>query len=262
MLHKILSIDKDIYQACVLHGARVVGIYKSTMHIALKDTILTIGDRVGFGKHHIVCQEKIPFSELDFNIQDEVIIKHHTLMISSHQFLIDPSSMIEYQPFHQTYTLNQQSYQSLKQLKHMIENDHHENLFKFPKDNPWLSYQFDKIDLFLAAPGLPSALSILGLGMGLTPLGDDILTGFILGLNAMGKTLPWIPKLIETAKTKTSQLSYQNLKDTYDKYYPNIFIEMMEGVFIEHNIEKAKAILNLGATSGAGILTGFIYGCM
>ncbi|PKK92466.1 MAG: hypothetical protein CVV62_00180 [Tenericutes bacterium HGW-Tenericutes-7] len=262
MSHNILSIDKEIFQAFVLHGARVAGIYKSTMHISLQETILTLGDRVGFGKHHIVCKEKIPFSELDYKVGDDVKIENHILTIASHQFIIHEAAIIEYKPFDRIYTLNQKSYQCLKALREMIEKDHDQNLFRFPKDNPWLKYQFEKIQVFLAAPGLPSALSILGLGMGLTPLGDDILTGFILGLQAVGKTLPWIPKLIETAKIKTSQLSYQNLKDTYDRYYPNIFIDMMEGVFTQNDIEKAKAILNLGATSGAGILTGFIYGCM
>ncbi len=139
---------------------------------------------------------------------------------------------------------------------------YHHNVFTYQKDDPWLKYQFDKIDIFLSSPGLPSALSILGLGMGLTPLGDDILTGYILGLNTVGKTLPWIPQLVMDAQKKTNKLSAQNLSDTYERYYPDLFIDMLEGLLIEHDIEKAKSVLNLGATSGAGILTGFIYGLM
>jgi hypothetical protein len=245
-----------------MNGATVQGIYKSTIHLSLNEAIITIGFGLGRGKHHILIDHPVDFYSHDLTIGTIVFCKEQSIHIGSLILDVKDESFYTFSPYTKTYRINLKSFETIKRLKLMIQDQHHNNVFTYQKDDPWLKYQFDKIDIFLSSPGLPSALSILGLGMGLTPLGDDILTGYILGLNTVGKTLPWIPQLILDAKRKTNKLSAQNLSDTYERYYPDLFIDMLEGLLIEHDIEKAKSVLNLGATSGAGILTGFIYGLM
>jgi hypothetical protein len=245
-----------------MNGAAVQGIYKSTIHLSLNEAIITVGAGVGRGKHHILIDAPVDFYSLDIRVGSKAEIKDQAIQIGSLILDVKEDSMNFFYPYTKTYRIDIQSFETIKNLKSMIKEIHHHNVFSYRKDDPWLKYQFEKIDIFLNSPGLPSALSILGLGMGLTPLGDDILTGFILGLNSVGKSLPWLPQLIIDAQKKTNKLSAQNLFDTYERYYPDIFIDMLEGIFIEHDVEKAKTILNLGATSGAGILTGFIYGLM
>ena len=258
----IVSIDQQIYGLIKMNGASVQGIYKSTIHLSLNDSIITVGARVGRGKHHILIDNPVDFYNLDITVKTEVKSSDQGLMIGSLLLNIVHGSLNLFYPYSKVYRIDLKTFEALKELKSMIAEQHHLNLFSFQKDDPWLKYQFEKIDIFLNSPGLPSALSILGLGMGLTPLGDDVLTGYILGLNTVGKSLPWIPQLIIDSKKKTNKLSAQNLLDTYERHYPDIFIDMLEGLFIAHDLEKAKSILNLGATSGAGILTGFIYGLM
>ena len=260
---KVLSIDASILNDLKNDGAIIYGVYKNTMHVIVNKKIITMGHGVGYGKHHIVIQDHIHFNQLDFKVGDQVIYRDEGVI--SHplfDMILDESSIKSYHAYSTIYRMNPASYQTFKELKAYVETHHFENYYKYQKDNPWLKFQFDQIGVFLAAPGLPSALSILGLGMGLTPLGDDILTGFILGLNTVGKTLPWIESLVSEALKKTSKLSAQNLEDTYLRLYPEIFIQMIEDLFIHNNIEGAKSILKLGSTSGAGILTGFICGCM
>jgi hypothetical protein len=259
----VLSIDASILQEISKNGAIIYGVYASTMHVMVNKKIITIGHHVGHGKHHMVIEDQISFNTIDFKVGDVFIYRHEGVI--SHPLFdmkIDESKIKAYDPYVMTYRMNSASYQTFKELKAYVETHHAENFYRYQKDNPWLKFQFDQIGVFLAAPGLPSGLSILGLGMGLTPLGDDILTGFILGLNTVGKTLPWIESLVSEAQKKTSKLSAQNLEDTFLRLYPEIFIQMIEDLFIHNNIEGAKSILKLGSTSGAGILTGFICGCM
>jgi len=259
---KILGIDREIIESLKVNGAEVQGVYTSTIHLLLNDLLITVGHKVGYGKHHVVTDQAIDFYAYDLTTKTKVTYEKHQIKIGSLVLDVDEENIRTYQPYLKTFRFNTNTLKTISRLKDMVRDRHHYNVFSFPKDNPWLSYQFEKIDIFLHAPGLPSALSIMGLGMGLTPLGDDILTGFILGLNTVNKTLPWIETLIKEAKHKTSRLSYQNLNDTYHRFYPDIFIQMIEGLFMENDIEKATAILKLGASSGAGILTGFIYGLM
>jgi len=259
---RVVAIDSDIALNLKVKSAHVQGVYTSTIHLLLDGQLITVGHKVGHGKHHVVIDQVIDFYAYDINAGSIVSFIDHRIKIEKLEIDVDESSLRVYQPYTTTYRFDQQTLKTIQTLKEMIQSRHHHNVFSYPKNDPWLNYQFEKIDIFLHAPGLPSALSIMGLGMGLTPLGDDVITGFILGQNTVGKSLPWIEKLIEEAKRKTNLLSYQNLQDTYNRYYPDPFIAMIEGLFVEHNIEKATAILKLGATSGAGILSGFIYGLL
>jgi hypothetical protein len=258
----ITSIDYNVLEEIKMNGASIQGIYRSTIHLSLKDSIVTLGNRVTQGKHHIVIEDELDFSQYDLFPGMKIFIKENIMNIGELNFDINKESVLIFEPYRKIYKINTEFIDVTRKLKQMLKEDHNQNLFAYSKNDAILKYQFEKIDVFLNSPGLPSALSILGLGMGLTPLGDDILTGYILGLNSVGKSLPWIPILILEANKKTSRLSAQNLKDTYERYYPKAFIDMLEGLFINHDVNKAKSILNLGATSGAGILTGFIYGLM
>ena len=259
---KVIGIDRQIYESLKVNGAEVQGVYNSTIHLLLKDKLLTVGHQVGCGKHHLVLDQKIDFYQFDILPKTKVSYKEGYVLIGDLKVAIDQGGIRDFKPYMSTYRLSIPTLKLIDYLKRMIKERHGFNVYTYPKDNPWLNYQFEKIDIFLHAPGLPSALSIMGLGMGLTPLGDDILVGFILGLNTVNKSLPWIEALLTEAKKKTNRLSYQNLMDTYERFYPDIFVDMIEGLFIENDIEKATAILKLGASSGAGILTGFVYGLM
>jgi hypothetical protein len=243
-----------------MNGAYIQGIYKSTIHLSFMDTIITIGDKIGRGKHHILIDKAIDFSLLNLIPLSRVEMINRTLKIGSLSLDVLDGSVLSFYPYQKTYHITVEIIEVIEKLKNMITTEHHSNLFSYDKNDPWMSYQIKQIKQFLDQPSLINAHKILGLGIGLTPLGDDILTGYILGLNTVGKSVDWFTDLIVDSKLKTNRLSSQNLQDTFGRYYPDIFIQMIESIFIEHHIDQAKSILNLGATSGAGILIGFIYG--
>jgi hypothetical protein len=259
---ELVSIDRHIFEELKMNGASIQGVYTSTIHLSLSDSIITLGHAIGLGKHHVIMDQNVSFMDADIAPGLRVTIQNDEMLIGSNRVVIKPEAIRSFRPYVQTFRLDLKSIDVMKALKTMIMDSKQFQAFASKDASPHVRYQYEKIDIFLNSPGYPSALSILGLGMGLTPLGDDILTGFIMGLNTVGKTLPWIQLLIQEAPRKTSRLSAQNLKDTWERYYPDLFIELIEGIMIHHDIKKALPVLNLGATSGAGILYGFIHGIL
>ncbi len=259
---ELISIDRHIFEELKMNGANIQGVYTSTIHLSLSDSIITLGHAIGLGKHHVIMDQSIAMLDADIVPGWHVTIQNDEMLIGSSRIIIKPEAIRSFQPYHQTFRLDLKSIDVIKILKTMITDSKQFQAFASKDASPHVRYQYEKIDMFLNSPGYPSALSILGLGMGLTPLGDDILTGFIMGLNTVGKSLPWIQLLIQEAIRKTSRLSAQNLKDTWERYYPDLMIDMIEGIMIHHDTKSALPVLNLGATSGAGILYGFIHGIL
>jgi hypothetical protein len=261
-LAELVSIDRHILEELKMNGAVIQGVYTSTIHLSLNDAIITLGNTIGVGKHHVIVDRALSFMDAELVPGLQVLVEHNHLCIGSIQINIQPGAIHQFDPYLVVYRLDLKSMDQLKKLRKLVTESYQFQQFASPDASPHIRFQYEKIDVFLNSPGLPSALSILGLGMGLTPLGDDILTGFIMGLNTVGKTLPWISKLIMEAPRKTSRLSAQNLKDTYDRLYPDLFIQFIEGLLKDHDISQALPVLNLGATSGAGILLGFLHGIL
>lgn len=244
----------------MMNGATIQGIYNRTIHLFVNQHIVTLGYQIGRGKHHVVINENAPFHNLV--VGTTVCIVDDILIMGDIMFRIKKEAIETFKTYDETFQMNGMIYQTLKELKQFMVEHHDQHIFRYEKDNPWMVYQFGEIETFLNSPDYATARNILGLGMGLTPLGDDVLTGYILALNTIGKKVFWLDKLITVAWVKTCRLSAQNLSDTYQRFYPDIYIDMIKDIFINHQIEKAKVVLALGKTSGAGILTGFIHGLM
>lgn len=258
MNYKIISIDSDIVHCLKVNRAYIIGVYTSTIHLFLNGELLTLGHSISKGKHHVVIDRDIDFVQHEISKSSEVTFDVSKLSIGDLIFEIE--HIDTFLPYLIQFQIDDHMIHLLETLKTYIKDHHTINHYNYPKSDLWLNYQFKKIDSFLHEPSYKTAQAIVGLGIGLTPLGDDILTGFILARNTLGLTDPWILDIISYSKTKTNLLSYQNLYDTQKRLYPEIYINMIEGLWIDHEIEHSKAVLNLGATSGAGILTGFIYG--
>ncbi len=256
----LISIDQYIYESIKMNGAYIQGIYKSTIHLSFNDIIITLGYHIGRGKHHILIDEPLEFNLMDIKINTKVEIINHQLIMGNLVVNIRDQFLNSFYPYQQIYQMTIEHQEVIENLKIIMIKNHPCNLFSYDHQDYILDYQFKRINRFLIEPNLENAQSILGLGVGLTPLGDDVLTGYILGKNTVGKSIEWIKDLLTDIKQKTNKLSAQNIEDTHTRYYPDIFIDMIESIFIEYRIDKAMLVLNLGSTSGAGILTGFIYG--
>ncbi len=173
--------------------------------------------------------------------------------------LIESSSVVEFAPFEETYPVNQKTRAMIEQLKNYMASSHTANIYNYNPNDLIESYQFSHIKSFLDNPTYDTAKMILGLGDGLTPLGDDILVGYITGLNVIGKMSDWLYRVLDDARKRTTMFSGQNLRDVYQKYYSSHYIDMIEGILATQSLEKIKPVLLTGHTSGAGIVTGFIH---
>ncbi|MDR0497975.1 MAG: DUF2877 domain-containing protein [Treponema sp.] len=112
------------------------------------------------------------------------------------------------------------------------------------------------------------AQNLIGLGQGLTPSGDDMLTGFLAMVNHLSKNMKFVQILhnvVRNSLGKTTDLSAQMLENAldwdYHEYVQNCIRDLCEGEKEEVYI-SASSLLSIGATSGSDIACGMYFGML
>ena len=114
---------------------------------------------------------------------------------------------------------------------------------------------------------LPHAVSLIGLGPGLTPSGDDFLTGLFTIFNM--KNSPFYPyrlfceDVIKKAKTLTNDISYMTLKKAAFGKVRESIISLLNSLLVEDDedlILSLNKLLNIGSSSGTDIAFGIVFG--
>ncbi|PAE42662.1 DUF2877 domain-containing protein [Bacillus sp. 7884-1] len=114
---------------------------------------------------------------------------------------------------------------------------------------------------------LPHAVSLLGLGPGLTPSGDDFLTGLFTIFNM--KNSPFYPyrsfceDVLKKAKTLTNDISYMTLKKAAIGKVRESIISLLNALLIENDEDlnlSLNKLLNIGSSSGTDIALGIVFG--
>jgi len=108
--------------------------------------------------------------------------------------------------------------------------------------------------------------NLIGLGQGLTPAGDDMLTGFLAMVNHNSENRSFVRRLhreVSALLGKTVDLSAQLLSNAldcdYHEYVQNCVRDICEGEKEEVYI-SAASLLGIGATSGSDIACGMYFG--
>jgi hypothetical protein len=111
-----------------------------------------------------------------------------------------------------------------------------------------------------------SAQKLIGLGTGLTPSGDDFLSGMALGIARfsklipiLSKYLPWFEALIPILEEKTTLLSSELFKVSLLGSADERIIGAFDSV-VRQNITKDEVIIpiaNWGSSSGFDMMSGF-----
>ncbi|MDP9092414.1 MAG: DUF2877 domain-containing protein, partial [Actinomycetota bacterium] len=108
--------------------------------------------------------------------------------------------------------------------------------------------------------GFRAAAALLGRGPGLTPSGDDVLAGFVLGCRAFGHQIPGAAAAVsQLAPLGTSALSAQLLQHaTNGQTIPEVveFIDALTGRAAVHR--AVERLLAVGHTSGAALALGVL----
>ena len=110
------------------------------------------------------------------------------------------------------------------------------------------------------------ARDLIGLGLGLTPAGDDILVGFLAAVNHLSENRAYIDTLhsvIADSLDKTTDISARILDNALDRDYhefiQNCIRDLCEREKEEVYISTAT-LINIGATSGSDIACGIYFG--
>jgi hypothetical protein len=112
---------------------------------------------------------------------------------------------------------------------------------------------------------------LVGLGVGLTPSGDDYLAGFTAGLRAAGAgdddigaaALSELCDTIESAAAATNEISASLLRGAARGFYHEGLLATATGIASDDRREALAALegaLAMGHSSGADMMTGFFHG--
>ncbi len=107
--------------------------------------------------------------------------------------------------------------------------------------------------------------SLIGLGQGLTPSGDDVLMGLFLVLGLEGSPMQHLHHvlgaIIKEQAEETTDVSYQGLLRASNGFYRSILVRAAEALTTsEHIDEILMEILSIGHSSGRDLLYGVLIG--
>jgi hypothetical protein len=138
-----------------------------------------------------------------------------------------------------------------------------------------------RIDSFLMHLGqwrlgeaVEQALGIVGLGFGLTPSGDDFLSGFLLAGRALSsrdrRTSLFLEKMGEEickgARDKTTSISLSMIEDASAGDFSELAIDFFRSVLQLEDKERIRTctdrLYSIGATSGEDFLNGMMIGIL
>ena len=109
------------------------------------------------------------------------------------------------------------------------------------------------------------AKSLIGLGVGLTPSGDDYLVGFFAVHLLSLKHTEWFKQLVhavmDNAEQKTNEISATYLKSLTDYRFKAEIVSLIKAVYTQKTaaaLTALNALLQVGSTSGSDIAKGMI----
>jgi hypothetical protein len=104
--------------------------------------------------------------------------------------------------------------------------------------------------------GAATADDLLGLGPGLTPLGDDLLAGWLAVHRLLGVATPEVDEVLAGARARTTLLSATLLDCAAHGEVVPEFAAWLSALATSDAQRALDSLLNLGATSGAGLAYG------
>lgn len=116
-----------------------------------------------------------------------------------------------------------------------------------------------------------SVSSLVGLGTGLTPSGDDLICGFILAVRTRfcgephvgSELLEALCVAVEENLGSTGEISASLLRSTIQGHWPEPLLDLADAIAADREFEALQVLdelCRLGHSSGADIATGFLFG--
>jgi hypothetical protein len=239
-------------------NVRVHSVFSSSLNFVWEGSLYTISSHLSPGIHSIGLTQPVNFNDWVTD-QTVITIDASSLSIDLLYFPIPLASKVEIHPHQTIYSLSSTHHRLLNELEQRLKEEGTLSVFSFDLTDKIISHQMQRIQLFLDDPSPTHALGILGLGQGLTPLGDDILFGHMMAMNCFDSDMEYIQE-IQSHLHQTVSISAQLLTDVAQRHYSLMYVEFLDALFHNHSWKHIDTILSFGSSSGAGILTGFLYG--
>lgn len=257
----ILKIEEETYKNLLTKDVTIHSVFTHSINLYVGETLVTIGSNISFSKNHIVV-DSVDFEVCNVSVASMLKPVFQGFSIDEFIFRIEENSVVKAKPYNNKKDINEGLLLKAKALLEWIGTQETISIMHFDKTEKVLSYQFRSILDFLENENKDSGHRLVGLGIGLTPLGDDVLLGYILAKRSQKNEVKWLDSILELGKRNTNIISYQSYKDVFEGYYTDQFANMINEFFDDTTFNYAKEVIRYGATSGGGILIGFIFGLL
>jgi hypothetical protein len=101
-----------------------------------------------------------------------------------------------------------------------------------------------------------TAADLVGRGDGLTPLGDDVLSGWLLAHRAAGVATPAVDDVVRRALPRTTTLSATLLECALAGECPDLVAGLLDALGTPREPAARAALQALGHSSGSGLAHG------
>jgi hypothetical protein len=101
-----------------------------------------------------------------------------------------------------------------------------------------------------------TVVALVGRGDGLTPLGDDILCGWLVARRAAGTPTPAVDDAVRRALPRTTTLSATLLSCALEGECPDLVAGYLRALGTPQQDDARAALVALGHSSGAGLAYG------
>lgn len=220
------------------------------------------------------------FKDMNINVNDEVVAANNCLSIAN-KMSITIDKVDSWGGDLPTYPTNteclKKNVKLMKQYieihgksggiksKGMNESSFESEMAKMIKERTYLLMKELLSKRFRSA--VPHAISLLGLGPGLTPSGDDFLVGLFTTFHLKGSPFSsqrWFCEEIEkVAKTATNDISYIAIKKASAGKVRESIVDLVSALLVENEknmILSLRKVLTIGSSSGTDIALGILEG--
>jgi hypothetical protein len=218
--------------------------------------------------------------EMNIDVNDVVFVKNKTLFITS-KLAISIDNADKWEGILPEYPTNEEIVnQNLKRMVKYIDNHGKAGGIKkklgtqSPYETEMSNMLEQRTRLLLNAllnyrmtNAFDHAVSLIGLGPGLTPSGDDFLVGLFTIMNMRNSTFhsqqPFCEEVVRKAKTLTNEISYMALKKASIGKVRESIIHLVNSILSDKENDlylSLNKVLNIGSSSGTDIVLGLVCG--
>lgn len=241
-------------------------VFKRVVNINTSKGLISIVTKgVGRSPSYIVIDQEADFLGTDIRVGDLVRIDDNALIFES--LKVDISSAKVWKDVVDkdfSWKKSEVSFENLRAYKASVDR-------YYASDSAWEKIHCDKdfnerINKLKGKNPSEAISSLIGLGPGLTPTGDDVLLGFLSVVNTCYDYIPvreaFINEIRDNLKC-TSDISgcflQMGTENHYHEYIQNLIYSIVRGLSESIPI-SVKKLLSIGATSGTDIATGIYLG--